>query len=194
MPKIDAPTVAEHRAQKERAILDATVDLLVSQGQDAVTPAAVAERAGLARTSVYQYHPSSASLVATAVEELFRLAEIEVGESLAGVGGDPAARLTAYVSAMLRLAQAGHSPNRPISLHGAPEGCRARVRTLHDRLMEPLAGIVAEFGAHNVRVVTAIAAGAIQGAVALVEHGADLDATTDETCAFLRRALASSVS
>lgn len=191
MPKIDAPTVAEHRAQKERAILEATVDLLVTQGQDAVAPAAVAERAGLARTSVYQYHPSSASLVAAAVEELFRLAEIEVGEALAGAGDDPVSRLTAYVSAMLAMAQAGHSPSRPISLDGAPEGCRQRIRALHDQLMAPLAVIVAELGSPNVRMATALASGAIQGAVQMVEHGADLEATTAETREFLRRALAS---
>lgn len=188
MPKIDAPTVAEHRAQKERAILDATVDLLTHHGQDAVTPAAVAERAGLARTSVYQYHPSSASLVAGAVEELFRKSELEVAAALRDAAQDPASRLTAYVSAMLSIAQAGHSPNRPISLHGAPEVCRQRIRVLHDQLMAPLSGIVAEFGASNVRAVTAIASGAIQGAVQLVEHGADLNATTDEVCAFLLRA------
>ena len=191
MPKIDAPTVAKHRAQKEKAILEATVDLLITQGQNAVTPAAVAERAGLARTSVYQYHPSTASLVAGAIEELFRLAELEVASALAEAGEDPVSRLTAYVSAMLAIAQAGHTPNRPISLHGAPDECRQRIRVLHDQLMAPLAVVVAEFGAANVRAVTAVAAGAIQGAVQLVEHGADLEETTAEVCDFLRRALAS---
>lgn len=190
MPKIDAPTVAEHRAQKERAILAATVELLTTIGQDAVTPAAVAERAGLARTSVYQYHPSSASLVAAAVEELFRFAQIEVGEALAASGTDPVERLRGYVMAMLRLAQAGHSPNRPISLVGAPDACRLRIRRLHDDLMAPLVGIVADLGASDARLQAALASGSIQGAVALVEHGADLHATTEATCDFLQRAVA----
>lgn len=189
MPKIDAPTVAEHRALKERAILEATVELLVGHGQDAVTPSAVAKRAGLARTSVYQYHPSSAALVATALEELFRKAELEVHQALSEVEDSPGERLTAYVAAMLNTAQAGHSPNRPISLEGAADGYRMRIRELHERLMAPLAGIVAELGATDVRAATALASGAIQGAVHLVEHGADLATTTTQTCEFLRKAL-----
>lgn len=189
MPKIDAPTVAEHRALKERAIRDAVVELLINEGQDAVTPAAVAERSGLARTSVYQYHPSSASLVAVAVEELCRQAEAEVHQALSEVGTEPADRLNAYVSAMLRLAQSGHSPNRPISLQGAPKERRLEIRALHDQLMAPLTGIVAASGATNVQAATALASGAIQGAVHLVEHGADLESTTAETCKFLNAAL-----
>lgn len=190
MPKIDAPTVAEHRAQKERDILAATVELLTSQGQDAVSPAAVAERAGLARTSVYQYHPSSASLVAAAVEELFRLAELDVLAALAAAGADPMARLEGYVRAMLQLAQAGHSPNRPISLRGAPDACRNRIRELHDSLLAPLTEIVASLGREPIAVNVTLASGAIQGAVQLVERGADSAAITQATCRFLRDALA----
>lgn len=190
MPKIDAPTVAEHRAQKERDILAATVELLTSQGQDAVSPAAVAERAGLARTSVYQYHPSSASLVAAAVEELFRLAELDVAAALDAAGDDPMVRLEGYVRAMLQLAQSGHSPNRPISLHGAPAACRNRIRELHDSLLDPLTDIVSRLGCEPVGVNVALASGAIQGAVQLVERGADSAATVQATYRFLSDALA----
>ncbi|PIE99566.1 MAG: hypothetical protein CR979_02780, partial [Propionibacterium sp.] len=125
-----------------------------------------------------------------AVEELFRLAEIEVQESLAAVGDNPEDRLSAYVAAMLRLAQAGHSPNRPISLAGAPNVCRQRIRVLHERLMEPLVGIVMALGAKDAQVSTALASGTIQGAVQMVEHGADLEAVTTQTKDFLRQALA----
>ena len=68
MPRIDAPTVAEHSAQRRAAIVDAAVDLLGREGITGVTPAAVASAAGLARSSVYQYFASTDALVAAGVE------------------------------------------------------------------------------------------------------------------------------
>ncbi|GAA2447836.1 hypothetical protein [Streptomyces macrosporus] len=46
MPKIDASTVAGHRAQRREALIGAAIDILVNEGA-AVTPAAVGARAGL---------------------------------------------------------------------------------------------------------------------------------------------------
>ena len=60
MPKISAPTVAEHRVRQRDALLHAATELLVDGGVSAVTPAAVGAAAGLARPSVYQYFSSGA--------------------------------------------------------------------------------------------------------------------------------------
>lgn len=51
MPKISAPTVAEHRVRQRGALLRAAIELLVDGGVSAVTPAAVSAAAGLARPS-----------------------------------------------------------------------------------------------------------------------------------------------
>ena len=53
MPKIEAPTVAEHRAMRRRAVVDNAVDLLVSEGPAALTPAAVAKLTGLALSLIH---------------------------------------------------------------------------------------------------------------------------------------------
>lgn len=189
MPRIDAHTVAEHRARKERAILSATVDLLVNEGDDAVTPAAVAKRSGIARTSVYQYHGSTAELIAAAVMELFRRAEAEMDAALSAAGDDPEERLRAYVTTTLQLARDGHAPARPAALAGAPAECRAAVRECHQRLMAPLAAIVDGLGASEVGTTAALAAGSLQAASQLVEHGADLSEVADVTCTFIARAV-----
>ena len=83
MPKINASTVAEHRAHQREALIGAAIDILVNEGATAVTPAAVGARAGLARSSVYQYFDSSAALLATITEEAFRRSN----EALARRGG-----------------------------------------------------------------------------------------------------------
>jgi AcrR family transcriptional regulator len=53
VPKIEAPTVAEHRAQVQLRLVDATEQLMRS-GQP-LTAAAVAAGAGIARNSIYRY-------------------------------------------------------------------------------------------------------------------------------------------
>src|SRR5690606_19635538 len=54
MPRITAPTVAEHRKAQQRALLDAAREILAETGRPP-TFTALAERAGMARPSVYEY-------------------------------------------------------------------------------------------------------------------------------------------
>ncbi|MHC3003829.1 TetR/AcrR family transcriptional regulator [Gordonia sp. GN26] len=70
MPRIQAPTVAEHRRQQEQAILAGAKAILAETGQ-VPTLAAVGKRVGLARSSVYQYYSSSEELLAAVVADLF---------------------------------------------------------------------------------------------------------------------------
>lgn len=110
MPKINASTVAEHRAHQREALVGAAIDILVSEGAAAVTPAAVGARAGLARSSVYQYSDSSAALLAAITEQAFRRSN----EALAGVmaaASGPVARVEAFFRESLRLgAEGAHRP------------------------------------------------------------------------------------
>ncbi len=52
MPRIDAPTVAEHHQMRRAALMAAAGDLLATQGVESVTLGAVGAAAGLARSSV----------------------------------------------------------------------------------------------------------------------------------------------
>ncbi|MGB8020339.1 MAG: TetR family transcriptional regulator, partial [Candidatus Nanopelagicales bacterium] len=69
MPRIDAPTVAEHHQMRRAALIAAANDLLATEGVEAVTLGAVGAAAGLARSSVYQYFDSTGSLLAELVEQ-----------------------------------------------------------------------------------------------------------------------------
>lgn len=188
MPKIEAPTVAEHRAMRRRAVVDNAVELLVSEGPTALTPAAVAKMTGLARTSVYQYFPTSGELLGAAIEQLFVASQADLDAALSRAGQDVDERIAAYVQATLETARRGHSPTRLVGVE-LPAACRLRLRLLHDEVGRPLREIVAASGAEDVATTTALANGVIAGAVALVEHGADLERTTRQTLQFLQRAL-----
>lgn len=128
MPKISASTVAEHRARQREALIGAAIDLLVNEGAAAVTPAAVGARAGLARSSVYQYFDSSAALLATITEEAFRRSNEALARAVAAADG-PVERIEAFFRESLRLgAEGAHRPAAALmnaglpGLPGAPAG------------------------------------------------------------------------
>src|SRR5690554_1905394 len=137
MPRIEAPTVAEHHAMRRAAIVSAARELLADGGPAAVTPAAVAGRAGLARTSVYQYFPSTDALVAAAVEETFARANAGLADA-AAAADDAVGRLHAYVRHALVLAANDHAPMRGWGPAELPPACVARMRELHEAMVAPL--------------------------------------------------------
>lgn len=60
LPRIDAPTVAEHHAQMQDRLVDAAEELM--RGRRPVTAAAVTAAAGIARNSIYRYVDSTDEL------------------------------------------------------------------------------------------------------------------------------------
>jgi AcrR family transcriptional regulator len=68
MPRISEETLAAHRQRAEAKLLDAWADLLREHGYEATTLAMVAERAGMARNTVYNYFPSKEALLQAYVE------------------------------------------------------------------------------------------------------------------------------
>jgi AcrR family transcriptional regulator len=59
-------------ARADRAILDATIELLADRGYGGLTVEAVASRAGVGKSTIYRRWPSKATLAAAAVNALAR--------------------------------------------------------------------------------------------------------------------------
>lgn len=85
MPRIWADTIDTHRRQVTNAILDATAELIAEHGPMSVAMAAIAERAGIGRATLYKYFPDVESILvawhtrdfASHVQHLKALAERE---------------------------------------------------------------------------------------------------------------------
>ncbi|MGE5134715.1 MAG: TetR/AcrR family transcriptional regulator [Gemmatimonadota bacterium] len=189
MPKISAATVPEHRARQRRALIAAAVDILAESGAAAVTPAAVGARAGLARSSVYQYFPSTAALLATLVEEAFADWNATVATAMAQADS-PAGRIDAYLTAALRLAAAGgHRAAAALYTADLPPECRRRVGELHREEAEPLAAAIRDLGVPDPGLTGQLLAGLLQAAMTAVEGGADPAAVTARMLALLHGGL-----
>lgn len=184
MPRIDAPTVAEHHARQRAALIAAARAALGEGGVAAVTPGAVARAAGLARTSVYQYFPSTDALVTAAIEGMFADAATQIGHALDG-HSDPWSRVRAFVSVALRAAAGEFGPFHGFSAADLPETARVRLRELREELAAPLVESVAQLGVADPQRTTAVVAGAVGAGIGLIRGGSPTAATTDLVCGFV---------
>ncbi|WP_433354866.1 TetR/AcrR family transcriptional regulator [Microtetraspora malaysiensis] len=149
MPRISAATVADHRANQHAALLDAARALLTEQGVQALTPAAVGSRVGLARSSVYRYFASTADILAQLVEDAFPRWLVRLREALrdAGDGATLDDRIRAYGMAALEFVVSPDYALVPtLQEVGLPGECRERVDELHESLVEPLSEALEEAG------------------------------------------------
>jgi AcrR family transcriptional regulator len=108
VPKIDAPTVAEHRAQVQARLVDAAEEILRSGQPDRLTAGAVSSAAGIARNSIYRYVDTVDDLRALVVAR-YLPAWLEAVDHAMAQAEDPGARVVTWVRANLEQAAAsGH--------------------------------------------------------------------------------------
>ncbi|WP_114424210.1 TetR/AcrR family transcriptional regulator [Nocardioides houyundeii] len=145
MPKIQAATVAEHRGRQVRALLDAARALLAETGQ-APALGAVGARAGLARSSVYQYFDSREDLLAAVVADVFPDWARQVREQV-DAAETPGARVWAYVQANVHLfASSEQAVARALAAVVEPRLLKAPMEAFHRQLQEPLLAALTELG------------------------------------------------
>lgn len=145
MPRIDAPTVAEHHARQRRSLLDAARALLAETGQ-APSMAAVGRRAGLARSSVYQYFDSPEALLHAVVGDVFPDWADQV-RTRVDAAGEPPARVWAYVEANIALfASSEQAVAQALARVVDPQVLRGPMQEFHERLQEPVRQALTELG------------------------------------------------
>ncbi|MDP9800809.1 AcrR family transcriptional regulator [Arcanobacterium wilhelmae] len=107
-PKIAAPTVKEHHDNMFEKLIDAAEDVLRHHGVAQLTAGAVAQRAGIARNSIYRYVESVDDLREHVISRYIPRWQSAVSEALEGVE-DPRECLLTYLRVALELAEeTGH--------------------------------------------------------------------------------------
>lgn len=108
MPKIDAPTVAEHRAAVQKKLVDAAEEILRSGEPGTLTAALVTRAAGIARNSIYRYVDSVDDLHGMVLSRYLPDWLAAVGEELAQVE-DPSESIVVWVRAnLIQASNSGH--------------------------------------------------------------------------------------
>lgn len=178
VPKIAAPTLAEHRRQRLDAILGAARELLLEEGVEGLTFTAVAARAGLARNSLYEYFDTREALL-LAVLEAELPSWVSAVEKAMAAARTPDGVVKAYVTAQLsRVAEGDHhwaAMVRSVRFDGPSQ---ARLAALHEALTEPLAAALKRLGQPRPHVTAVLLHGIVSAATALVVEGQPVGAVT----------------
>lgn len=154
MPKIVAPTIGEHRELRRSQLISAAMELALTQGAQAVTVSAVAAKAGLARTSIYEYFASSADLVADLVlEELSHYAH-RLSDAIKDVD-DPYEKIERWIAEGLRyVADGRHMLVKSLNTISTPEDRKEEIAMGHRHLMAPLRRALEETGIVEIKTAS----------------------------------------
>ncbi|MBU7596128.1 TetR/AcrR family transcriptional regulator [Streptomyces sp. P38-E01] len=163
--------MAEHRTMQRGALLDAARSLLSEGGTEALTFPALAERTGLARSSVYEYFRSRAAVVEElcAVDFPIWAAEVEMAMQSAT---SAEAQIEAYVRTQLALVgDRRHRAVVAISASELDQGAREKIRAAHGGLIAMTVQALEELGHRQPRLAAMLLQGVVDAAVRRIELG-----------------------
>ncbi|MGW0536166.1 TetR/AcrR family transcriptional regulator [Streptomyces sp. NPDC003032] len=167
--------MAEHRSMQRGALLDAARSLLSEGGTEALTFPALAERTGLARSSVYEYFRSRAAVVEELCEVDFPVWAAEVSAAMEGAESAED-KVEAYVRRQLALV--GDRRHRAVVAISASEldaGAREKIRAAHGGLIAMIVEALEELGHEQPRMAAMLLQGIVDAAVRRIELGAAED-------------------
>ena len=171
MPRITAPTVAEHRDMRRASLLAAARELLRESGSSSLTMGALAAATGLSRPAVYEYFPSVDAVLAHLIVEEMRTWHDQIDRELAKTP-DVQACVRVYVRRSLAYVADGHGTIAS-ALEGRtmPPACRDELDRLGSSLAAPLAAALREHGLREPARTADLVHGVVLAAARRVERG-----------------------
>jgi len=187
VPRITAPTVAEHRDQRRADLVAAGQELLVTKGSDAVTMTAVAARAGLSRTAVYEYFTSTDELVAVVLSDQMVPWQEALRQRMHAAPPETGDLDTVriYVEVAMGLVADGHhSLVVLLTMDTLTEDVRHRLSAAHAAVAAPVGKALAQIGIRDVDQATNYVHAAIEAAARRITPGQDARAEIAAVTAF----------
>ncbi len=182
MPRIAAPTLAEHREQRRDALVEAAASVMRESGS--VTMAAVAERTGLSRSAVYEYYRSAADLIADVVVDELTAWIDHLAVAVQDID-DPRERLQTWIrSSLAYVADGRHALVRAAGDATLPPVRRAQVQALHRELAAPVHTALVDLGVADADRIGSYVWGVVESATRHIEAGRPADDEVDAAIAF----------
>lgn len=189
MPKISSATVAEHRAAQSAALIRAGEEVLSSAGLAGFTPTSVSERAGIARSSFYDYFASKDDLLVAIASAAMERWDAEMEEVLRDVtpGFD---QLRAFVDETMRMTAEGrHMIAAAVREAQISPSSLDDLMDLHESLFRPVIRVLAGLGMESSPTSAALINGILSAGVELVTRGIDHDQVADDVYRLLTQGL-----
>jgi AcrR family transcriptional regulator len=184
MPRIETETLAQHRDWRRNQLIEAAAGIALESGGSAVTVAAVAQRAGLSRTSVYEYFGSSADLIADLVLEELNNFALYLRDAVSDTE-QPIESIAAWIqSALTYIADGRHLLAKALNATSLPQERTAAIGAAHRALLAPLVtGLTAMGVKDNQRALLFIQA-ITDASTKRIEGGHDAEAEIKSATAF----------
>jgi AcrR family transcriptional regulator len=184
MPKIQSSTIAEQRSWRRSQLIEAAAAIALESGGQGITVAAVAARAGLSRTSVYEYFASSADLATELViEELQSFAqylEKEVAQS-----ETPEGAITCWIeSSLTYIADGRHLLAKALNSVELSRDRGAAIGAAHRQLLAPLQRNLGAMGIKDISQALLLLQSITDAATKRIESGNEANAEIESTSAF----------
>ena len=174
-PKIQAATIVEQRAMRQRQLIDAALAIALESGAASITVGAVAQRAGLARSSIYEYFSSSADLIADLVIEELALYQKRLSHAVIGTQ-DPYQHIELWIAEALQYVVDGrHMLIKRLNAETIPEFRRDEISQGHRNLMTTISAPLQEIGLIDIRGAMSYLQNTIEAASVRIESGSDAE-------------------
>jgi AcrR family transcriptional regulator len=184
MPKIVTKTLAQHRDWRRGQLIEAAAAIALEAGGAAVTVAAVAARAGLSRTSVYEYFASSADLAADLVIEELKLFADELAQ-ISAEGTTSIESIDLWIAGSLQyIADGRHLLAKALNAIDLPRNRSAAIGAAHGALLAPLRTRLEELGVRDVNFALSLIQSTTDGASRRIERGDDAESVISSTREF----------
>ncbi|MEI8066028.1 MAG: TetR/AcrR family transcriptional regulator [Actinomycetes bacterium] len=173
MPKLQAPNLAAHREFRRQQLVTAAMELALAEGASAITVAAVAQKAGLSRSSIYEYFSSSADLVADLVVEELDYYTLRLADAIKDAE-DPFEKLSLWIAEGLRyVADGRHMLVKSLNTVTTPDYRKEEIALGHRKLIAPLREALVAAGISDVATATAYISSVTDAASIRIESGND---------------------
>jgi AcrR family transcriptional regulator len=184
MPRITTPSLAGHRDWRRSQLIDAAAAIALESGGEAITVAAVAARAGLSRTSVYEYFASSADLAADLViDELESFAQALEAATANVV--NPAESVEKWIEASLQyIADGRHLLAKALNAVDLPRNRAAAIGAAHRQLLAPLTVKLQAMGIAEIDFALSMIQSTTDSASKRIESGDDAEQVIAKTTSF----------
>ena len=145
-------------AERREALLDLALDLLVREGEPAITIGSIAERAGVTRTLVYKHFENRDDLIINLYRREAKQVDEHLVELVLGTPGGFEPKLRAMVAGLLDAVDKWGTVFNPLAHTAAGSIGRREARSRNRRTIEYFAGLATrDYGLSRERAEPALA-------------------------------------
>jgi AcrR family transcriptional regulator len=191
MPRIATQTLAQHRDWRRSQLIDAAASIAMQSGGQAVTVAAVAQRAGLSRTSVYEYFASSADLVADLVIDELNGFSHYLSDEIAQANSASNSIELWIKGALTYIADGRHLLAKALNATTLPQERAHQIRVAHRALLAPLIDSLEKLQVQDVQQALAFIQAVTDVSTKRIEAGHDAQVEIEKATAFCINGLTS---